>query len=144
MIYRGIIEEIISPYKLKIRIPIIHRLKNSAQFTSSEDLPDASICTIPYTYYHPRVGDIVIVGFENNDLGKPIILGYLFKEFADDSHLSMTLSSLSVSNTTQLSEDTTIGNITPAMLKQLAGIRNNIQKQLDDIEERLRLLEKVN
>lgn len=35
----------------------------------------ASVCGIPKTKIHYRTGDVVFVGFENNNMGYPVILG---------------------------------------------------------------------
>lgn len=141
MICRGIIEEVISPYQAKVRLPIIHRSTSSPEFTPNDSLPYASICTIPNAHANIRVGDIVIVGFENNDEGKPIILGYLYKETLGDTALSLNLSALQVSGSTKLGYDTEIGNIKADDINKLSGITDNIQQQLNLISDRLKTLE---
>lgn len=141
MICRGIVEEVISPYQVKVRLPIIHRSTSSPEFTPNDSLPIASICTLPNAHANIRVGDVVIVGFENNDEGKPIILGYLYKEILGDTALSLNLSALQVSGSTKLGYDTQIGDITASEITKLSGITDNIQDQINFIYDRLKTLE---
>ena len=122
MILKGIIEDIISQSRVKVRIPLLHRLTSSVEYVQTEDIPEAQICTLPGTVPNLQCGDVVIVAFENNDLSRPIILGYLFTEAISSSAFSSTFESLNVRNTTYLSKDTTIGEVTPAELNCLKGV----------------------
>ena len=83
-------------------------------FTGSERefLIQAHICGIPgmQNLLHP--GDIVYVGFENNDMGNPIILGHLLtKELEDarkeyDNYPYLKLESINIVNSATLPLDT--------------------------------------
>ena len=129
MIFRGIIEEVIDPYSVRVRIPLLHRTSTSPEATLTSALPIASVSLLPNTHINLTVGDIVIVSFENNDVGKPIILGYLYKQSWGNTAL------------TKLSSNTYIGDITPDDLMHIHGLSGNIQKQLDSMRERIELLE---
>lgn len=144
MICRGIVEKILSNYQVAVRIPLIHQSYNSPQSTKTSGLPTSSICTIPGAHPNIQVGDIVIVGFENNDEGKPIILGYLYKEQLSNTALSLLLRSLEVSGSTKLPSDTTIGSVSKLDLENLSGTKGNLQKQIDNLKDRLYALEQLN
>ena len=141
MIYKGIVEEIIDPFSIKVRIPLLHRLKSSPQGINDTSLPIASICTLSKCHPNLCKGDIVIIGFDNDDLSKPIILGHLYKESFDSNSESIELTDLKVTSNTQLSSNTSIGDITSEELKQLIGVRDNLQKQLDLLLVRIEKLE---
>ena len=144
MIYRGIVEEIINPFTVKVRVPLIHRIKSSTQHVINSELPDASICTLARSHPNLCIGDVVIVGFENNDLSKPIILGHLYKESFDKSAESIELNDLTVISETHLSRNTSIGDVSSFELAQLTGIKDNLQKQIDLLASKIEKLEEKN
>ena len=80
MIQKGIIESIISAYEYKVRIPRYDKLITTPGGVSTEDLSSAIVCSVPGTKISFAEGDIVLVGFENDELSKPVILGTLYKE----------------------------------------------------------------
>ena len=53
---------------------------------------EACVCGLPSSMIHYQEGDIVIVGFEDNNMGKPIILGSLLtKELAETTLTKVSL-----------------------------------------------------
>jgi hypothetical protein len=56
-------------------------------------------------------------------------------------HCSYRADSLIVDNVTQLSKDTSIGEVQAAEIAHLKGLNENLQQQLDEIEQRLLRLE---
>lgn len=141
MICRGIIEEIIDRYQVRVRIPIMHQIENTAQFIINKDLPAASICTSPSTYLNLSVGDVVIVGFENQDLGRPIILGYLYTGEFSTTAASQSFNSIQVLNDAKLPASTIIGSVSSEELQRLAGLKDNLQGQIDLLNIRISDLE---
>ena len=141
MITKAIIESVDDPYYVKVRIPALDSGSDYMDSTSYSDLSEAIICTLPNANYLPAVGDIVLVAFEDNDLGKPIIIGCLFKESGNISEIDLTLNNLTVNSTSQLGTNTYIGNISYEQLKYLDGLRQNIQATFQNIEDRLDKLE---
>lgn len=139
MITKGIIENIIDATHVKVRMPVIDGLKGIKQSTPTEFLSEATICALPNSNNNIQEGDIVFIGFEDNDIGKPIILGHLFKE--SSTYIDLTLRNLQVNSTCTLPAETSIGNITPTLIKMLNGATSNIQGQLDELKERLNKLE---
>ncbi len=64
-------------YKLKVRMPIINGIVDGKGSTADADLSWASIMYIPGLNVQYRKEDIVIVGFEDNNLDYPLVLGHL-------------------------------------------------------------------
>ena len=66
--------------------------QSSAQVNKDKTTPDydkqylreAHVCGIPNSIIHYQEGDVVIVGFEDNNMGKPIILGSLLTKELED------------------------------------------------------------
>lgn len=135
MITKAIVEEIVSPYQAKVRIPVIDRAQHSSLSASTEDLNVATICTLPNCYLNIQVGDIVFVGFEDNTYYKAVILGHLCRKDAYDSYADAILGNLVVKSSAELPAETSIGTVSKLELAALQGIRDNIQKQLDSLKE---------
>ena len=84
MLTRAYVEEVdYINAKLRVRIPTLNGVKDSATSTPPNQLEWASILQIPGVELKYEVGDVVIVGFEDNDLSFPIVLGFL--KLADGS-----------------------------------------------------------
>ena len=80
MIQKGIVESIISSYEYKVRIPRYDKLITTPGAVPTESLSSAIVCAVPGTKIAFMENDIVLVGFENNELTKPVILGLLYRE----------------------------------------------------------------
>lgn len=80
MIQKGIIELVISAYEYKVRIPRYDKLATTPGGVSNDELSSAIVCSVPGSKVSFIEGDIVLVGFENNELNKPVILGLLYRE----------------------------------------------------------------
>ena len=141
MVTKAIIESIESKYLVKVRIPLLDSGPEFSDATDYDSLSDAIICTLPRTSYIPEIGDIVFVTFEDNDKGKPIIIGCLFKESGNDSQIDIEVNNLVVKSKTQLSSSINIGSISYDELKYLEGLKQNIQATFSNIEDRLKELE---
>lgn len=141
MVTKAIIESVEDIYSVKVRMPTLDSIPEYAGATSVNELSDAIICTLPRSSYIPEVGDIVIVAFEDNDLGKPIILGCLFKETNNISQVNLEVNDLKVTSHVSLSKDIDIGDISYNELKYLIGLKQNIQSTIDNILERLNKIE---
>lgn len=137
MVTKAIIEDIDDIYSVKVRIPMYDSTPEFTDSTKTDDLSSAIICTLPQTSYVPAVGDIVLVAFEDNDKGKPVIIGCLFKESGNLSGVDIKANNLKVSG------NFTIGNISYDQLKYLEGLEQNIQNTLDNLEDRISKLEET-
>ena len=79
MIQKGIVESIISLYEYKVRIPRYDKVLTTPGAVKTSDLSSAIVCSYPGTKVAFQEGDIVLVGFENDELDKPVILGLLYR-----------------------------------------------------------------
>ena len=121
MITKGIIEEILSPYSARVRLPIFDSIKDAQNSVSTGNLRVASICSLPNCTNLLGIGDIVFVGFEDDDLGKPVILGNLVKEQPSTANPSINSYSLNIDNSVNLPGAVSINNTDNIDLTQLIG-----------------------
>lgn len=118
-----ILKGIISSYpnednKIKIRIPRYHRPVGASGYTPLEDLPDATVISMPGIKPQYIPGDIVYIDFENDDLSKPCIIGKLnYPNDTIDSVSNAIFGDVTVQSVTTLSSNTTIGQIQPKDLQ---------------------------
>lgn len=133
MITKATVSEVIDNKTCKVRIPIFNQTKASALATPDNELSEATICTIPNYAPNVRVGDIVYVGFEDNDYGRPVLLGYLYTDKDIETYGDLVLGSLEVKTNATLPKDTSIGDVKSKELAYLQGLRSNIQGQIDSI-----------
>ena len=115
MITRAIINKIdYESNKIRVRIPIYDGAQNSKGSTSDDDLSWASVLCIPGLTIDYEIGDIVIVGFEDDDIGKPIILGYLrlANGISDEARISVNLNNLIVNDKLSTSTNVKFGKLT--------------------------------
>ena len=140
MITRGIVEEIVSPYQVKVRIPLLDRAHDSPLSTSTESLNTATICCLPNCYMNMQVGDVVFVGFEDNTYYKAVILGHLSREVMSNTYSDVNLGTLTVISGADLPQSTTIGNVSSTEISRLSGVTENIQKQIDYLKDQLETL----
>lgn len=90
MIQKAIIEEIIQGgYQARVRIPRYNKAASSPTATDTGDLAIATICTFPGVHPSYQLGDIVFVGFENEEINQPVILGLLYRENMGNSMSDM-------------------------------------------------------
>lgn len=73
-----VIEQIPNTNLFRVRIPTINGYSGNTSTPDSE-LPLATLCTLPNVDNVVRAGDIVYVAFEENDYGRPVILGQLYR-----------------------------------------------------------------
>ena len=74
---------------------------------------------------------MVYIGFVNNDLSLPVILGRIYKGIEDNHRTYAQLDNLTVANSVQLPESTVIGEITYDKLKVIAQQTFSFEEQLD-------------
>ena len=121
MVTKGIVIELIED-KAIVRLPIFDGIEGTQNATGKNNLSKATVCTLPNATNVLSVDDIVYVAFEDDDISKPVIIGHLKKERLTKTTPSLKLGELSTSSTTNLSEYTSIGNITPTEIKMLKGV----------------------
>ena len=124
-----------------MRVPIFDKEKDSPMATSSNDLNVATICTLPNCYLNIQVGDVVIVGFENNTYYNAVILGHLCKQSSSTTFSDITLNKLVVNSNTTLPESTSIGRVSSSEIHCLSGVTDNLQKQINSLKEQLEIIQ---
>lgn len=90
MITKAIVEEIVNDYQIRVRVPVLHKITTSASATPFEELPIATVSTVPGIHIKYGVGDVVYVAYEDNLSSKLVILGELAVNFETDSTLLFT------------------------------------------------------
>ena len=73
------------------------------------------------------------MGFEDDDLGKPVILGNLVKEQPSTANPSINSYSLNIDNSVNLPGAVSINNMDNIDLTQLIGLKCNVQTALNQI-----------
>lgn len=137
MLCKAIIESKLSKYKFKVRIPSLHKGVESIGATPTQSIPSAIASISAGVYPALKVNDVVLVGFEDDDIDKPIIVGLLFSESAYGVGSDIISDSLQVKVNAVLPEETQIGKVTSTNIKFLKGLNNNVQTQLDNANNRI-------
>ena len=141
MITRGIVEEVVDRYKVKVRLPLLDGAEQGSTRKTSNELRTMVICSLPRVNLNLQVGDIVFVAFEDYSKSRAVVLGCLFRENPSDTKISMDVSTIRVENGATLPFDTTIGGVSAYEIQTLLGVRDNLQKQIDALSDRLDELE---
>lgn len=122
MLTKAIVTDIIDKYKIKLDIPLL-KVNN----TGGTDNPYAIVCSPPNVNTTFRPGDVVIVGFEDNNYSKPVIIGFLYKEISPNSTIDMKV------NTVSIDADLTVGGESyPVIIKKL---QNNVIDLFTELRE---------
>ena len=117
----------------KIRIPLFDRINGDIAATSDADLSYAPVCSQVSCSYDLSVGDVVFVGFEENNRYKPVVLGVLYG--TKNSDTSITLNTLTANNDVSFPFDSTICNIKGEEIACISGVKENIAEQFNTCRE---------
>ena len=101
--------------KIQVRIPILEGIRNTRNAVVTEySNSSASIVCIPGIDVEYKIGDVVVIGFEDNDAGMPIVLGHLMLkgDSTPQSKVYGRFIELSASESFNAPTNTTIGNTT--------------------------------
>lgn len=144
MITKAIIEQITDDgYHFRVRIPILHKIEDAPGATPFKELPIALMCYAPGCKPNLSVGDVVYVGFENNQYSEPVILGMLFNENYIESSASIRADSIDASVNVNLpSTNVNFGNISISDLLDITSTSPTANGGLTRAEYEL-LLEKL-
>lgn len=140
MITAGIIREIGinkgnfigNAYKVELNIFQIPGDDNKSNYTYV-----ANCSTIPGLYDSYAVGDVVYVGFLNNNKSLPIILGKIYQGLDNKSNGKLQLKGLSVTGHTELSKNTFIGNIPFSDIQSTIQQNAVLQEKVTYIENKI-------
>ena len=95
MITKAIVEEVgRDGYHLRVRIPIFHKIENAPGSTPFKELPMALINYSPGCKPNYSPGDIVYVGFENDQYSEPVIIGSLLNDSYENMNGSILTDSI--------------------------------------------------
>jgi hypothetical protein len=142
MFTRAIVDSVVDKYHIRVRIPLLDRVASTNVHTSSDDLNIATICTLPNCSPNIKPGDVVFVAFESTDVGKKaVVVGYLFREAMAQTYCDMVVDDLQVVGKCTLPYETSIGGVSQNELANLRGVRDNLQRQIDSLLERVIELE---
>lgn len=140
MVTKAIVEQLIDPYRVRVRIPSIDRTLQSSVHTETERLNVALICTLPGCDPNIKVGDVVFVAFDDYSENQVVIIGYLYSQYKETPLCNLALQSLTVSDNSTLPYNTFIGEVTPDEIRALHGAKYNLQEQIDALSSQLKLL----
>ena len=117
--------------KYLVRIPLFEWAGEKQEF-----IEPATVCYSPGAVPAYKTGDIVFVSFENNNIGKPVIIGKLYIGDEDSKKDSVAIqgATLAIKTKAELPSDLKIGNIPASTL-------NYILKNYKLLEERVKKLE---
>ena len=106
MITRAIIiDKDLSIGKVKVKIPILQGIGDGGI-----DINWASIIYFPGIDIDYQIGDVVEIGFEDNDAGKPVVLGFLkLRNKEIDSRIYGTFKELNIEDKFEAPTNTLIG-----------------------------------
>lgn len=133
MLNKGILEEVEGI--LRVRVLENNGEKGQSGSSLGKDLPKALFAITAGQRGQYKNGDAVIVGYEKDDINKPIVLG-LFTDV--DRGLEYNASALQVASKAILPKDTTIGKVTPKEIATLEGSTENIPQTLTEIKKQIK------
>lgn len=141
MVLRAIVDKIIDDSHVRIRIPDYNKFQTSVGATPSSELPVAISCSTPGLATHYKRGDIVIVGFERDDFGAPVILGALSSARENRAVTEAKFSSMRVNVDANLPLDTIVQGAGKEFWPYLHGLTENVQIKLNELQAKIESLE---
>ena len=136
MITKAVVESIIGN-KAVVRIPIIDKIADAKGATKSKDLSTATICSLSNVGNPVNIVDVVYIGFEDHEAGRPIILGKLYTGTLSQDNPDINARIFNTTSTTKLYEDTYIGKVKPNEIGMLTGLQSNVQQQFNIINDNI-------
>ncbi len=140
--YKGIVVSA-QQKSVTVRIPELNKIDGAVGATPVNELVAAIVCTPPGYIPNFRIGDIVLVDFENDDLERPVVVGALFTEKISSNAPDIYAGSITVGINSILPEDTTIGKVTSQSIAYLQGLEENIQITINELKRRLKSNEEL-
>lgn len=126
MITKAIIKKLCSleDNHFSVYIPLLRKANSGME----DAILSATLCNIPGIDNSLKVGDVVYVGFEDDQYDKPIILGKLYIGKEDKNNITTTLTtrSLQVTEISNIPSNTVVGDINVIDLyTKLTWLMNN-------------------
>jgi|GEM_PF-7049507 hypothetical protein len=127
-----IVEKVNNSNKFIVRISVFEKPGiDTTDDRTNHVLFSAILSHEPSTNNQYKVGDCVFVGFENNDLGRPVILGKLYKNNDKEVRGSLDAHALFIQDRAVLPKNTTIGGINWQQVQQLFAEVDYINAKID-------------
>jgi len=145
MITKAIVEEVVDDNHLKIRIPIYNKAADDSTATPDKQLTEAGVTTLPGIKTHYVKGDVVVIGFEEEQINKPIILGQLQTQNQTGSTADIEADSLKVNINYSLPTNTSrikVGGISSDSSTDSSSITGEINQAILMVQQRIAILEK--
>lgn len=118
--------------KYYVRIPMFEKPGiNSENSNLSRTHFSATLAHEPTIFDAYNIGDCVFVGFENNELNRPVILGKLYKNNDKEVRGSLDAHALFIQDRAVLPKNTTIGGINWQQVQQLFAEVDYINAKID-------------
>ena len=119
---------------IEVRLPIFEQPGVLLSSASKSSIFKANICCSPGTVNVYNVGDCVVVGFLDNRMDNPIILGKLYTASTPDEYPTNTTNSatLVVTDKAVLPMNTTIGTVSFSDLLQVMRQSNNTEDLVNE------------
>lgn len=141
MVTKAIVEDASDKYLVKVRIPFYDRASVAPRKVLDADLPSATVCSLPNSGLNLRKGDIVFVSFEDDDIGRPVIVGCLYTDKINNTRASILANSIDVDTDAKLPKSTSIGDVSGEELQRIKGVSDNIQGQIDTLQTEIGTLQ---
>ena len=132
MISRAFVEAVVDETHVKVRIPRINKVEGAVGATPVSELGIGVVCSPPGYCPRLRRGDTVLVAYEDDDNGSPVVLGLLFNP-NNQTVGDAKLNSVEINVSTKLPKNTTIGDVKEENIEYLIGLKDNAQKQFDEL-----------
>lgn len=134
MITKAYISEVFSPNKVRVRVPLFNKIDGVNGSTPKNELSMACVCSLPNCKVAPQSGDVVLVGFEEDNTSKPVVLGFLSKESDISSTVDIKCEKLEALGDVILDKRTTIGKVTPENIECLEGLEDNVDEKFESLD----------
>jgi hypothetical protein len=142
MLLKAVVESIVDAFHVKVRVPLLDRDTTSSVHTSDGDLYTATICSMPNCRLNLRVGDVVFVAIEKTyPVHTMVVIGVLFREAVCNSYCDIELDELNVRTFCSLPRGTTLGDVSYKEIRQLLGVKDNLQEQINALSDRISMIE---
>ena len=132
MITKGVITSIpttVDGNKYGVRLPFFE----SATIDADEIIYEATLSEAPGIKQGYSIGDVVYCSFEDNDYGRPVIIGKLFAAGLDNVGAELSVENIDVTGSASLPKRTTIGDATEQDVANIVDIKNKVSKFGDNV-----------
>lgn len=130
MLNKGILERVNG--ELRVRVLENSGEKGTAGASVSEDLPTTLFVYRKGVGGEYQEGDAVIVGYEKDDISRPVVIGRFLEDNAGGG-VKIESGTLTIDQKATLPQNTTIGSVKAREIGMLQGLKGNIQAQINNV-----------